>query len=40
MFNNTVVLGEYPKKVYPFNEREEEFVIQFYEILGWKPEYE
>jgi len=33
-------LGEYPKKVYPFDERKEDFVAQFYEILGWTPEYE
>lgn len=33
-------LGEYPKKVYPFDEREEEFTSRFYDILGWKPEYE
>jgi len=33
-------LGEYPKKVFPFNEREEEFSSRFYDLLGWKPDYE
>ena len=30
-------LAEYPKSVYPFEEKQEHFVNQFYEILGWEP---
>lgn len=32
-------IAEYPSKVYPFDERQEEFVFKYYEMLGWNPEY-
>ncbi|MDQ2070483.1 hypothetical protein [Natronospira bacteriovora] len=31
-------LAEYPKRVCPFEEKQDHFAHQFYEILGWEPE--
>jgi len=28
----------YPSSVYPYSERKEEFVSEFFDIVGWKPE--
>lgn len=33
-------LGEYPTMVYPFDDGKDEFIADFYKILGWEPEFE
>lgn len=30
-------LLNYPASIYPYEERKEEFVYKFYEVIGWKP---